>query len=218
MNIFRSLAPPDVLSLLNIVFGFSAILCAASGMIHIALMLVLIAATWDGMDGILARRTEPGNLGANLDSLADLISFGATPAAITWIVYPSASMWLAGLVYVVLGTLRLARFNISPREWTLFEGLPITFSGISVCLSILLNSPKFTMVVMLFLGGMMVSSLPYPKVRDCRLFAAVIVVGVVSISLGWVVGDFRYSGLAILICLVPYLVSPAVILWRQKRK
>ncbi|NYT02953.1 MAG: CDP-diacylglycerol--serine O-phosphatidyltransferase [Methanosarcinales archaeon] len=219
MNIFRSLAPPDFLSLLNIVFGFSAILCAASGRIYLSLLLVLIAATWDGMDGILARRRpEPGNLGANLDSLADLVSFGATPAVIAWIAYPSQIMWLAGMLYVVLGTLRLARFNISPRDWTLFEGLPITFSGVSVCLSILLNSPELTMVAMLFLAGLMVSSLPYPKIRDYRILGAIIVVALGSIILGWSVGDFRYSGMAILVCLVPYLLSPVLILWRQKRK
>jgi len=73
---------PDLVTILNILFGFTAILFVLNGYVYGAIILILVAALADGVDGAVARRFESGVFGEHLDSFADLISFGVAPAVI----------------------------------------------------------------------------------------------------------------------------------------
>ena len=109
--------------------------------------------------------------GANLDSLADLISFGTAPVflAISAFHLPP-HIWPVGIFFLLCGTLRLARFNVvSGKSDQFFEGLPIPAAGIALSASVLLGRPTLTIVLMLFLALLMTSSIPYPKIRDLRI-------------------------------------------------
>ena len=175
MNVFRVMRLPDVFTLLNVVFGFLAILAAGrawgGSFPQYAVVFILLAAMADGVDGFLARKVGGSPLGANLDSLADLISFGTAPVflAISAFHLPP-HIWPVGIFFLICGTLRLARFNVvSGNSDRFFEGLPIPAAGIALSASVLLGRPTLTIVLMLFLALLMVSSIPYPKIKDLRI-------------------------------------------------
>ena len=76
MNVFQMLRLPDLVSLLNLICGIGSIAVAAqSNSFGFALILLLIAAIADGADGYIARRFRGGELGEQLDSLADAVSY-----------------------------------------------------------------------------------------------------------------------------------------------
>ena len=139
-NIFKTLELPDILSVLNALLGFSAILLVAfragsaewqgaTASLKDASLLILIAAAVDGFDGLIARRFSHSNLGKYLDALADFLSFGAATAVLLYFfVFSALSNTTANNTtaniahailtlnaaicgaYVASGMLRLARF------------------------------------------------------------------------------------------------------------
>ena len=148
---------------MNLVFGVSAILIAAStdkvnivnvgndiNLIYFSCLLVMAAALFDRFDGKLARKLNAtSEMGEQLDSLCDLISFGVAPAVISWkLHFASAEMFMTGgqllgyvivLIFPVAGAIRLARFNIQ-EDKSIFYGIPITLAGSVLTLINLLNT------------------------------------------------------------------------------
>jgi archaetidylserine synthase len=230
MKISSPLTIPDLFSLLNAFFGLAALLLALNGggrylaviLIHgggryLAVILILLAATADGFDGFLARRLGNSPMGANLDSLADLISFGIAPAALAFFLFGAGlEFFAAACIYVLCGLYRLARFNITPKSDKYFQGLPITASGIVVSVSLLLDVREFTLILMLILSALMVSGVSYPKVRDYRVVSALVLIFLVAASLNWY--GSKYSTILIFIALVAYLISPLVISYLLRKR
>lgn len=211
MNILRVIRIPDLFSLLNLVFGFAAILAASRGNTGLSILLVILSAVFDGIDGFLARKMKTSDLGFSLDSLADLVSFGVAPASIAVVAFGFSGYALTvSLIYLTCGTLRLARFNASDRDDELFEGFPITASGIAAVASLLLNKPVLTLALMLILSILMVSSIPYPKIRDLRLVAVFALVLLAAVFLVRFMGDAAMSGSLILTAMIVYMASPVV--------
>ena len=211
MNILRVIRIPDLFSLLNLVFGFAAILAASRGNTELSILLVILSAVFDGIDGFLARKMKTSDLGFSLDSLADLVSFGVAPASIAVVAFGfSGYALMVSLIYLTCGTLRLARFNASDRDDELFEGFPITASGIAAVASVLLDRPVLTLVLMLILSILMVSSIPYPKIRDLRLVAVFALVLLAAAILFQFTGDAAPSGSLILTAMIVYIASPVV--------
>jgi len=215
MNILRIIRLPDLFTLLNVAFGFLALLAAgrcSQSAPQAAVVFILLAAMADGLDGFLARRVGCGPLGASLDSLADLVSFGAAPAFLALQTFaPSPQALLAGIFYLLCGTLRLARFNTSHKSDQFFEGLPIPAAGIALSASVLLERSALTLLIMLLLALLMVSSISYPKIRDTR---AVSLLGLVLLGAGfllWQEKDTLYAALLLMAIIMMYLVSPVVI-------
>jgi CDP-diacylglycerol--serine O-phosphatidyltransferase len=212
MNILRVIRIPDLFSLLNLVFGFVAILAASRGNTGFSILLVILSAVFDGIDGFLARKMKTSDLGFSLDSLADLVSFGVAPASIAVVVFGfSGYALIVSLIYLTCGTLRLARFNASDRNDELFEGFPITASGIAIVASMLLDRPVLTLALMLILSILMVSSIPYPKIRDLRLVAVFALVLLAAAILFQFMGDAFMSGSLILAAMFVYMASTMVI-------
>jgi archaetidylserine synthase len=222
MNIIRVIRLPDLFTLLNAALGFSALLAAArmdQSAPQAAVIFILLAAMADGLDGFLARRVGSSPLGASLDSLADLVSFGAAPAFLALQTFdPSPQVLLAGFFYLLCGTLRLARFNTSSKNDQLFEGLPIPAAGIALSASVLLERQILTFPLMLFLALLMVSSFSYPKIRDLR---AVSILGLVLLGTGfliWQGNDMLYAALLLMAVVMIYLASPVVFSFTRRGK
>jgi CDP-diacylglycerol--serine O-phosphatidyltransferase len=224
MNVFRVIRLPDLFTLLNVVFGFLAILAAGrawgGNIPQYAVVFILLAAMADGLDGFLARKVGGSSLGANLDSLADLISFGTAPVflAISTFHLP-LHIWPVGIFFLICGTLRLARFNVvSGKSDSFFEGLPIPAAGIALSASVLLGRPTLTIVLMLFLALLMVSSISYPKIRDLRVM---LILGGIFLVVGLFLfrqDDILHATFVVIVLITLYLTSPVVISRLRKGK
>lgn len=134
---------PNTITCLNLAAGVMAIICASAGDATLwgmaaynwAYVFVGIAAVADFLDGFAARLLHAySELGKELDSLCDLVSFGVAPAMIMYncLDAMSTAEWVKWLVLLipVCGALRLARFNIDTRQTTSFIGLPIPANAI----------------------------------------------------------------------------------------
>ena len=137
-----------------------------------AAFFILIAVFMDGADGKIARRLDAcSEIGKELDSLCDLVSFGVAPALLIYSqllsFYPVIGLIVA-MVFIMCGTYRLARFNVLNIS-DHFVGLPITFAGLATALiSIALSHhliPSFLVLLLMFaLAGLMVSRVMIPKI------------------------------------------------------
>lgn len=134
---------PNFITCLNVASGFTAIVLASRGGDTVAglpacqwaYIFIAIAAVADFLDGFAARLLHAySNLGKELDSLCDLVSFGVAPAVllVNCLVSADAPEWLRWLPVLipVAGALRLAKFNIDTRQTTSFIGLPIPANAI----------------------------------------------------------------------------------------
>lgn len=128
---------PNVITLINLSLGILAILISVTDDIKMtnlvqASFLIMLAALTDRLDGKLARAFDASSdLGKELDSLSDLISFGVAPVIIAWKIH-FIQMDLIGylivLVFPIAGAYRLARYNVTEFD-DFFRGLPITLAG-----------------------------------------------------------------------------------------
>ncbi len=105
---------PSVVTILALCAGLSAVKFALEGQLGFALAMIGAAAILDALDGRIARLLDAtSKIGAELDSLADVISFGVAPALVLYVTLleGSSTGWIIALVYAVAMVLRLARFN-----------------------------------------------------------------------------------------------------------
>src|SRR5687767_1847011 len=171
---------PNVITLLALCAGLTAIRVAFEGRLELALGAIVFAALLDGIDGRIARMIKgTSKFGAELDSLADFVNFGCAPALILyfWGLNQLAAVgWIAALVFAICAGLRLARFNVmidDPNKpaWAanFFVGMPAPGGAIAVLLPIylfFLGMPKFAglqPIVFLYtlaIAILMVSRLP----------------------------------------------------------
>ena len=154
----------------NLASGFMAVLFAASGDFVLAAASVLAAAALDLLDGAIARSTcekddALSEFGKNLDSLADVVSFGAAPAfaAYAAVMHALPVAGVAGcLAFFVCGALRLARFPLvgNPDR---FVGLPIPPAGLFVAaLAAIGPPPLLVLAALAATSALMVSTVPFP--------------------------------------------------------
>lgn len=159
---------PNVFTGINLLLGVMALALIFHQQYLLSSGLIVAAAIMDRFDGILARHLEvDSKFGKELDSLADLVSFGVAPALLAYTV--SLQVWtVAGLVligmYVLCGAYRLARFNVVESQGY-FLGLPITAAGAFLAVVLALTaSPVLVAIVCLTLSAAMISSIPVPKI------------------------------------------------------
>jgi len=111
---------PNLLTLLNLCAGVTAIRFALNSQFEEAVAAILLAGILDLLDGGMARLLNAGSkLGAELDSLADLVSFGVAPAVMVyaWTMHTAGGIgWVPSLLFCVCAALRLARFNIAQDD------------------------------------------------------------------------------------------------------
>ena len=240
---------PDLLTILNALLGFTAILMVLGDTdvparaFARALIVILLAAVVDGLDGIVARTLESSPLGEHLDSLADLLSFGVAPALVAYTLTKSYSgvasvsttiaLAFCG-AYVISGMLRLARFNahLFTKRNTLpngrrndFEGFPITGGAIFLASFMLLAielplSPSFCVLLLIGFMGLvcvlMTSRIPYKKLSDKRIITPVGFVFVALFILYLYSCAFVYAALLISVLTGFYMCSPLLYKKREK--
>jgi CDP-diacylglycerol--serine O-phosphatidyltransferase len=211
MFILGLLRLPDLFSLANALSGFLALMFAVSGQPRLSLLMIIFSAIFDGLDGFFARRMGPTALGTDLDSLADLVSFGVAPAALVPTAFHlSWQAWIISSFYLICGALRLARFNVSAPDDRFFEGLPIPAAGLAAAASVLIGRPELTMGFMLLLSLFMTSNLPYRKIRDppiLLLLGLALLLAALMIGLPW---EAQGGATSVLIIVLAYLVSPVI--------
>ncbi len=157
-------------TMLNLICGFLSLISTLNGRYYEAAGLILLAAVFDSVDGRIARRGNCStDLGKELDSLCDMVSFGTAPALLMLTkVIPEnvyAVILAAAIFYVVCGAYRLARFNVMNNP-EYFTGVPITLAGMAVALiSFWGGSQSAGLVIplLLVLGFLMVSGIKVPK-------------------------------------------------------
>ena len=127
---------PSLMTVGNLFCGYACVVYSTRGDFDTAAVLIGVAMVLDTLDGFLARLTKSSSaFGVELDSLADVVSFGLAPAilAFTWGLWPLGRLgWAAGFVYVTAAAMRLARFNIQTGSTTdkrYFAGLPSPAAG-----------------------------------------------------------------------------------------
>jgi len=156
---FRKIVP-NFLTMLNLACGSIAIIQAFSGNMVLASWFIIIAALMDFLDGFAARLLHAKtSIGAQLDSLADVVSFGLAPAIIMFkLLYEIQAndtglfdfqfLPYLSLLMVIAGAYRLARFNTDPEQSEEFKGLPIPANGIFVAsLPLILHFPAYSSMI-----------------------------------------------------------------------
>lgn len=171
-------AIPNMFTLGNLYCGFLSIGYAASGHYSNAAILILIGMMLDSMDGRLARMLNADSaLGKELDSLADIVTFGVAPAFLVYYTYffqfGLLGTVVAGL-FPLFGAYRLARFNISSNKSNMnyFSGVPITAAGGILAILTLFGDkiPQIiTTVIFTALCFLMVSKLRIPSFKEIPL-------------------------------------------------
>ena len=198
----RLITIPNLLTLSNLLCGaLGAVMALAYGDLTAAFCLMVAAAVFDFLDGFVARLLgQSSPIGLQLDSLADDVTFGFTPAAILFALYGRAggalwmgdAAWPAFLVFffTACAALRLAKFNIDDTQRTEFCGLPSPAAAL-FCASLGLVAERYCV----------------PVPREGVLAAALV-------AFGWRGNELRYSFLllsAVLIGVLRLYAIPAIV-------
>lgn len=175
-----SRAIPHVMTLVNALCGFLAIIKAVEGELLLSAYYIIIAACIDGLDGRVARALScSSDFGCELDSLADAVSFCGAPMVIMYQWIPG-DLGLAGSIllglYVCAGLWRLAKFNTCTKESHSFVGLPTTVAALTIALLIIyepwvvshagpLTRQPSLLALVCVLGWLMVSPISFTKIN-----------------------------------------------------
>ncbi|MGH0004461.1 CDP-diacylglycerol--serine O-phosphatidyltransferase [Pseudovibrio ascidiaceicola] len=171
---------PNVVTLLALCSGLTAIRMAMEDRWDMAIAAIFLAAILDALDGRVARMLKGSTkFGAELDSLADFVNFGVAPGIIlyAWMLEDASSLgWIASLLFSICMALRLARFNVAlddpnKPKWAnkFFTGVPAPAGALTVLLPIYLERlgvPHWNELALpvalytMFIGLLMVSQLP----------------------------------------------------------
>nr|WP_285553243.1 CDP-alcohol phosphatidyltransferase family protein [Actinoplanes regularis] len=166
-------------TLASLGLGLLAIFLAMEGEPKAAAGCLVACVVFDGLDGALARKLGVASpFGAQMDSLADMSSFGLAAPVVVYASLvahqvPHAAAALACALVAGCAAIRLARFNVSPKDGRFFCGVPTTMAAAVLALAVLIDLPLPGMVVLAgvaLLAFAMVSSFPYAKLaRILRL-------------------------------------------------
>jgi CDP-diacylglycerol--serine O-phosphatidyltransferase len=218
---------PNALTLINVCIGLSSIKFALDAKFELSIIAIIFAAIFDTLDGRVARLLKGTSLvGKELDSLADLISFGVAPAFIMyfWSLNNLGKFgWLLTMIYVVCVALRLARFNVSSNlepSWkdNYFEGVPSPAGGILILMPLIFSLSEINLininydivvpVLMILISFLLISKIPtfaFKKItipRRMTIFALFGIVLLFGLLLIYTFKVLIICGL-IYICLIP---------------
>lgn len=175
-------AVPSFFTLMNLFSGFLAIIQVFEGNITYACWLIVLAGFFDVLDGMMARLTNGQSLfGVELDSLADIVSFGVAPSFLVY-VFGLSDFGTLGLLIAslpaVCGAVRLARFNVNfdGEKKDFFEGLPIPGQAMAMVAVVMnydtiaaLTSPQTNNLtplvpIVFVLSGLMITNIDFDAV------------------------------------------------------
>lgn len=224
----RRLLIPNVITVLAICAGLTGVRLAYEGRFELAVIMVLVAAFLDGVDGRAARLLKAQtNFGAQLDSLADAVNFGVVPALVlhAYLLHMAPSIgWVAALLYAISNVLRLARFNVmlereERQAWedAFFLGVPAPLGALLVLLPLYLGflgiEPSMTFAVIaslytMVIGFLLISRVPVFSGKDMGQsirrdrFLPIILIAVLYV---WLLASFTWQTLTL--TTLAYLLS-----------
>jgi CDP-diacylglycerol---serine O-phosphatidyltransferase len=174
---------PTLFTVGNLFCGYLSVWASIRGTFELAAVLIVAAAVLDGLDGRVARMTHStSEFGEEYDSLADLVSFGVAPAvlAYSWGLSDFRRIgWMASFLFVVCGSMRLARFNIQTHvaDKRYFVGLPIPMAAGTICAIVLATPEQLVsrpwmgglLALTILLSYLMISTIRYRSFKDLDL-------------------------------------------------
>ena len=218
---------PSTATFGSLVLGVLAIMVLADGNFLLAALLIFFGSILDVLDGQLAVRLDAiSNIGKELDSLADMVTFGVAPTMLVYhlLLIVGVDQFIAmltSLAFVLGGAFRLARFNTMPSDRSaFFRGMPIPMA------SLLLISGSFWQhwvvniwwtAAVVTVSYLMVSPFPYPKSKHILALPplAWLIFGVVAITC-WLVAGWQAVPFGVLLL---YGVSgPALLVFSTTRR
>lgn len=196
---------PNLFTTAALFAGFYAIVAGMKGQFEHAAIAIFVAMILDGLDGRVARLTKTQTaFGAQYDSLSDMVSFGLTPALVTYnwgLSHLGKIGWLATFIYAATGALRLARFNIQTNsvDKRYFIGLPIPAAAAVVAGMVWMGTEfdisgrRISIIVafiIVILGILMVSRIKYYSFKEIDFkdhvpFVAVLLMVLVFSIIAW---------------------------------
>ena len=206
-------------TLVSLSLGVVAILLAVAGEVQLAAGCLVLSVACDGLDGALARRFGVCSpFGAQLDSLADMCSFGVAAPVVAYASLaggvPPAAAAVGCFLVAACAAIRLARFNVSPKDGRFFTGVPTTMAAAVLAVTVLVDlplAPAVQLAGVAVLAFAMVSSFPYAKLaRIARLPAWL-----------WLLplaGALLNAQLTFVVVVAGYLVSGPVLWLRQRQR
>jgi CDP-diacylglycerol--serine O-phosphatidyltransferase len=174
----------DAMTLLNSGIGVLALAAAVLGEVRLVAQLILLAAVADGLDGVIARRFGSTEVGPYLDSMADIVSFGTTPAVFVFVAAREEfgeTAWtvseepelaaVAGVVaagFVIFSLVRTALYTVYVGEDETRPGIQNTLASSILAAAYLagLTNVPVLLGATAVLSVLMIAPVPYPKLRD----------------------------------------------------
>ncbi|BCN38519.1 CDP-diacylglycerol--serine O-phosphatidyltransferase [Alicycliphilus denitrificans] len=232
---------PNLFTLAALFGGFYAIVMAMNGRFEMASIGVFCAMVLDSLDGRVARMTNTQSaFGEQMDSLSDMVSFGAAPALIAymWALQGLGRWgWIAAFVYCACAALRLARFNVNTGvvDKRYFQGLPspaaaalvmgfiwlLTDAGVRPGQGVLgLSWGQVTWVMFgftLYAGLTMVTNVPFYSFKDLHMKKSVPFSAIVLIALGIAVINIHTPTVLFGVFVLYGLSGYAVYAWRKAK-
>jgi CDP-diacylglycerol--serine O-phosphatidyltransferase len=227
---------PNLFTLAALFGGFYGIVMAMNGRFENAAIGIFCAAVLDGLDGRVARMTNTQSaFGEQMDSLSDMVSFGAAPALIMyeWALKGLGKLgWLAAFVYCAGAALRLARFNtnIGVVDKRFFQGLPSPAAAAMVVgLIWVMDDSGFRDVdgiawlswlafgLTLYAGLTMVTNVPFYSFKDVNFKHSVPFIVIVAIAMGFALVAYHPPTVLFAVFLVYGLSGYAVYAWRRSK-
>ena len=216
---------PNILTLGGVCLGISSIKFSIDGNFSLAVILILLAAILDALDGRIARLIKgTSDFGKELDSLTDFVSFGIAPVFILyfWELNNYGKLgWAIALIYSVCCVLRLARFNLTKfdnqEEWknNFFEGIPSPAGGILILtpliyelsdLNLNLNISNITPYLTILIALLLVSKVPTLSLKKITISPKTTIFLLLAIGLIFIALLF-YTFETLLIFSLIYLLS-----------
>lgn len=214
-NFFDLIGLADLASLGNLLLGFIGVVFLLRGNEMGFIKSILFAGLLDGVDGVIARKRyeNSSSFGIEIDSLADLVSFGFAPALFFWIKVDLSTPYLiVPLAFLAVSMLRLARYNVIKNEKE-FIGVPTTCAGLILIMLLSFDIPYFAQIMVissLTLTFLMISPFNFPKIRTKFL----IPIGILLVLLISFNGTPFYLGKTLLLTLLAsYIIFGPVIKW-----
>jgi len=227
---------PNLFTLAALFGGFYGIVMAMNGRFENAALGIFAAMVLDSLDGRVARMTNTqSTFGEQMDSLADMVSFGAAPALVMyeWALTGIGRWgWLAAFVYCACAALRLARFNtnIGIVDKRFFQGLPSPAAAAIVMGFVwLLDDAGFqgfreghwltwsSFGITLYAGLTMVTNVPFYSFKDISFKRSVPFIVIVAIALGIAVINIHPPTVLFLLFCVYGLSGYGVYAWRRMK-
>ena len=223
---------PNMITLAALFGGFYAVVMSMNGRFDLATVGIFAAMVLDSLDGRVARMTNTQSaFGEQMDSLSDMVSFGAAPALIAyeWALRDLGRWgWIAAFVYCACAALRLARFNVNTgvvdKRW--FQGLPSPAAAALVAGFIWLTTeggfngeelawPMFA--ITLYAGLTMVTNVPFYSFKDLSLKKSVPFAAIVLVALGIAVINIHPPTVLFGLFVLYGLSGYAVYAWRKSK-